>query len=123
MRPPWSGLSDLKTHPRACLSHSPPTGTETFPNEFTSGNKKAAHKDFGHFYGSSYIAGPDSSRAKGLSRVRDGIVMAEVDLNLCRQIKDTWVFQMTGRHEMYSEFLSSYVKPDFKPQVIKDRSL
>lgn len=98
-------------------------GTETFPNEFTSGNKKAAHKDFGHFYGSSYIAGPDSSRAKGLSRVRDGIVMAEVDLNLCRQIKDTWVFQMTGRHEMYSEFLSNYVKPDFKPQVIKDRSL
>lgn len=32
-------------------------GTETFPHEFTSGNKQPAHKDFGHFYGSSYIAG------------------------------------------------------------------
>ncbi|CAL1280254.1 unnamed protein product [Larinioides sclopetarius] len=25
-------------------------GIETFPNEFTSGDKKPAHKDFGHFY-------------------------------------------------------------------------
>ena len=31
-------------------------GTEHFPNEFTSANKQPAHKDFGHFYGSSYIA-------------------------------------------------------------------
>ena len=29
-------------------------GTETFPNEFTSGNGKPAHKDFGHFYGSRF---------------------------------------------------------------------
>ena len=25
---------------------------ESFPNEFTSGDAKPAHKDFGHFYGS-----------------------------------------------------------------------
>ena len=37
-------------------------GTESFPNEFTSGDGKAAHKDFGHFYGSSYVAAPDGSR-------------------------------------------------------------
>ena len=37
-------------------------GTEEFPNAFTSGNGKPAHKDFGHFYGSSYIASPDGSR-------------------------------------------------------------
>lgn len=37
-------------------------GTESFPNEFTSGDGKAAHHDFGHFYGSSYVAGPDGSR-------------------------------------------------------------
>lgn len=40
-------------------------GTEHFPNEFTSGNGKPAHKDFGHFYGSSYIAAPDASRTPG----------------------------------------------------------
>ena len=37
-------------------------GTEVFPNEFTSGDGKPAHKDFGHFYGSSYVAAPDGSR-------------------------------------------------------------
>lgn len=37
-------------------------GTEEFPHAFTSGDKKPAHKDFGHFYGSSYIAAPDGSR-------------------------------------------------------------
>eukprot|EP00035_Acanthoeca_spectabilis_P004793 m.107042 g.107042 ORF g.107042 m.107042 type:complete len:441 (-) comp12729_c0_seq1:1568-2890(-) len=98
-------------------------GTETFPNEFTSGNKQPAHKDFGHFYGSSYIAGPDSSRAEGLSRVRDGIAIAEADLNLCRQVKDTWVFQMTARHADYADNLADYVSMDFEPQVIRDPTL
>lgn len=37
-------------------------GTEIFPNEFTSGDGKPAHKDFGDFYGSSYVAAPDASR-------------------------------------------------------------
>ena len=97
-------------------------GTETFPNEFTSGNKQPAHKDFGHFYGSSYISSPDASRAEGLSRVRDGIAIAEADLNLCQQVKDTWAFQMTARHADYAEFMKNYVQHDFKPQVIKDGS-
>ena len=96
-------------------------GTETFPNEFTSGNKQPAHKDFGHFYGSSYIAGPDSSRAPGLSRVRDGVAIAEADLNLCQQVKDSWVFQMTARYEDYAALLDDYVQPDFEPQVVSDR--
>ena len=95
-------------------------GTETFPNEFTSGNKQPAHRDFGHFYGSSYIAGPDSSRAPGLSRVRDGVALAEADLNLCQQVKDSWVFQMTARYDDYAKLLTDYVKPDFEPQIIRD---
>lgn len=35
---------------------------EEFPNEFTSGDGKPAHKTFGHFFGSSYITGPDGAR-------------------------------------------------------------
>jgi beta-ureidopropionase len=96
-------------------------GTEVFPNEFTSGNKQPARKDFGHFYGSSYIAGPDSSRAPGLSRVRDGVAIAEADLNLCQQVKDSWVFQMTARYDDYADLLNEYVQPDFEPQIISDR--
>merc|ERR1712188_64430 len=59
-------------------------GTEVFPNEFTSGNGKPAHKDFGHFYGSSYCAAPDGRRTPGLSRIHDGLLVTELDLNLCR---------------------------------------
>lgn len=95
-------------------------GTEVFPNEFTSGDGKPAHKDFGHFYGSSYVAAPDGSRTPGLSRTRDGLLVAEMDLNLCRQVKDRWCFRMTQRLEMYAEELAEAVKPDYQPPVIKE---
>jgi len=98
-------------------------GTESFPNEFTSGDGKPAHKDFGHFYGSSYVASPDASRTPSLSRISDGLLIAEVDLNLCRQYKDKWGFHMTARYPMYADFLSNFIQPDYKPQVIKDPSI
>lgn len=93
-------------------------GSESFPNEFTSGDGKPAHKDFGHFYGSSYVAAPDGSRTPGLSRVIDGLLIAQMDLNLCRQIKDKWGFTMTQRLDLYAESLNKAIKPDFKPQII-----
>jgi len=98
-------------------------GTELFPNEFTSADGKPAHKDLGHFYGSSYIAAPDASRTPSLSRVNEGLLVAEVDLNLCQQVKDKWGFQMTARYPMYAEFLTHFVDPNFKPQIVKDPSL
>jgi beta-ureidopropionase len=60
---------------------------------------------------------------QGLSRVSDGLLVAEVDLNLCQQVKDKWGFQMTGRYEMYAQFLNDYIKPDYQPQIVKDPSL
>jgi len=98
-------------------------GTEDFPNEFTSGDGKPAHKSFGHFYGSSFVACPDASRTPGLSRTQDGLLITELDLNLCQQVKDKWGYQLTARFPMYAEFLTNYVKPDYKPQVVKDASL
>lgn len=80
-------------------------GTEVFPNEFSSGDGKPAHKDFGHFYGSSYVAAPNGSRTPGLSRINDGVLITEVDLNLCRQACDKWMFKTTARWEMYAELL------------------
>ena len=62
--------------------------------EFSSGDGQPAHKDFGHFYGSSYVAAPDGSRTPGLSRTRDGLLVTLVDLNLCRQIKDKWCLRV-----------------------------
>jgi len=93
-------------------------GTEHFPREFTSADGKPAHKDFGHFYGSSYVAAPDGSRTPGLSRTKDGLLLTEVDLNLCRQVKDKWGLRMTQRLDLYAESLAAAVKLDYKPDVI-----
>jgi len=93
-------------------------GTEVFPREFSSGDGKPAHRDFGHFYGSSYIAAPDGSRTPGLSRVRDGLLLAQVDLNLCRQIKDKWCLRMTQRLDLYAESFSRASQLDYKPDLI-----
>jgi len=95
-------------------------GSETFPNAFSSGDGKPAHTEFGHFYGSSYIAAPDGSRTPGLSRVEDGVLIAELDLNLCRQVSDQWGFKMTQRLDMYAKEMGEFVKPDFKPPIVKD---
>jgi beta-ureidopropionase len=94
-------------------------GTETYPNPFTSGDGKGPKTKFGHFYGSSYVAAPDASRTPGLSRTRDGLLVTEVDLNLCRQIKDIWGFSMTGRLEMYAELFTEAAKNGYKPQRVK----
>jgi beta-ureidopropionase len=98
-------------------------GTETFPNAFTSGDGRPAHRDFGHFYGSSYVAGPDGARTPGLSRGRDGLLLADVDLNQCRQVRDSWGFRMTARYSVYSALLARYCRPDFSPQVVRDPAM
>ncbi|KAJ8414721.1 hypothetical protein AAFF_G00022440 [Aldrovandia affinis] len=95
-------------------------GTEHFKNEFTSADGKKAHSDFGHFYGSSYVAAPDGSRSPGLSRTRDGLLVAELDLNLNRQVSDKWSFKMTGRYDLYAQELSEAVQHDFKPNLVKE---
>jgi len=96
-------------------------GTETFPNEFSSGDGKPAHKDFGHFYGSSYVAGPDGSRTPGLSRVRDGLMVAQVDLNLNQQVTDKWGFKMTQRIDMYARALEEVNNEKFQPNIVREK--
>ncbi|KAH8041978.1 hypothetical protein HPB51_019719 [Rhipicephalus microplus] len=79
-----------------------------------------AHRDFGHFYGSSYVTAPDGSRTPGLSRINDGLLITEVDLNLCRQVRDTWGFRMTQRTEIYADALYWVAQPAFEKQVVVD---
>ncbi|CAH2087156.1 unnamed protein product [Euphydryas editha] len=55
------------------------------------------------YYGSSYVTAPDGCRTPGLPKDKDGLLIVEVDLNLCRQIKDQWGFNMTARLDMYAE--------------------
>ncbi|ESO06773.1 hypothetical protein HELRODRAFT_110857 [Helobdella robusta] len=97
-------------------------GTEVYPHEFTSGDKKPAHKEFGHFYGSSYVAAPDGCRTPGLSRLNDGLLVVDCDLNLCRQVKDNWGFRMTQRLPLYADLLTRASRQNFEPQIIRDLS-
>ncbi|KAG8080551.1 hypothetical protein GUJ93_ZPchr0007g5167 [Zizania palustris] len=82
-------------------------GTEVFPNPFTSGDGKPQHADFGHFYGSSHFSAPDASCTPSLSRYRNGLMISDMDLNLCRQIKDKWGFRMTARYDMKTASMGS----------------
>uniref|UniRef100_F1LAF8 Beta-ureidopropionase n=1 Tax=Ascaris suum TaxID=6253 RepID=F1LAF8_ASCSU len=93
-------------------------GTEVFPHEFTSGDGKPAHKNFGHFFGSSYLAAPDGRRTPGLSRIRDGVLITDVDLNLCRQMKDKWGFQMTQRLDMYAKEIAEATQRHYGTHII-----
>ncbi|XP_011192748.2 beta-ureidopropionase [Zeugodacus cucurbitae] len=95
-------------------------GSEEFPNEYTSGDGQKAHKVFGPFYGSSYVAAPNGARTPGLSRHRDGLLVTELDLNLCRQVKDFWNFPMTQRLPLYAESFKRASELVFKPQVIRE---
>lgn len=74
-------------------------GTEDFTTRSTQ-------KDISRsYYGSSYVTAPNGCRTPGLSRDRDGLLIVEMDLNLCRQVKDHWGFNMTGRLDMYAKEL------------------
>nr|XP_023013526.1 beta-ureidopropionase-like [Leptinotarsa decemlineata] len=97
-------------------------GTEIYEHEYEDeeGNKEF-HKDSGHFFGSTYVAAPNGTRSPGLSRTKDGLLIAEFDLNMCRQIKDERGFDVTQRLQLYQELLSNITKTDFKPQIIKKR--
>uniref|UniRef100_A0A8C1UE47 Ureidopropionase, beta n=1 Tax=Cyprinus carpio TaxID=7962 RepID=A0A8C1UE47_CYPCA len=96
----------IANHCFTCAINRVGTLCEYFKNEFTSGDGKKAHHDFGNFYGSSYVAAPDGSRSPGLSRTRDGLLMTEMDLNL-------------NRYELYAEELKKAIQHDFKPNVLR----
>lgn len=52
-------------------------GTEVFPRPFTVGDGQPPTTEFGHFYGSSYVAAPDGSRSDSAPRGADGVVVAD----------------------------------------------
>ncbi|KAK6738530.1 hypothetical protein RB195_020561 [Necator americanus] len=96
-------------------------GRESFPNEFTSGDGRTAHKEIGQFYGSAYVAAPDGSRTPGLSRTKDGVLVVEIDLNLCRQTKDHLCFRMTQRLDLYAKSITAAADPNYKPDIHREK--
>lgn len=58
---------------------------------------------------------------QSLSRSQDGLLVTELDLNLCRQVKDFWGFRQTQRLPLYAESLQKASELDFKPQIIREK--
>ncbi|MBI3270770.1 MAG: acyltransferase [Planctomycetes bacterium] len=57
--------------------------------------------NIGEFYGQSYFCDPRGQFLKVASRDQDEVVVAELDLDLIQQVRNTWQFYRDRRPEMY----------------------
>jgi beta-ureidopropionase len=59
--------------------------------------------EFGEFYGSSYFCDPRGQLLVKGSENKDEVVIAELDLEVIREVRDGWQFFRDRRPEMYGE--------------------
>jgi beta-ureidopropionase len=60
----------------------------------------------GEFYGSSYFADPRGQIIAQGARSTDSIVIADLDLDLIRQVRNTWQFYRDRRPETYNSLVA-----------------
>lgn len=72
-------------------------------------------RSVGPFFGSSYVAAPDGKRTPGLSRIYDGLLVAELDLNLRMRLNQTSNSEMLRLHK---QFISRFPQgPHNRPRI------
>ncbi len=59
--------------------------------------------EFGRFYGSSYFVDPRGKIIAQASEDKDELVVADIDLDQIREVRDGWQFFRDRRPEMYTE--------------------
>jgi N-carbamoylputrescine amidase len=59
----------------------------------------------GEFYGTSYFCNPRGQMIAEASRDKDELVTAELDLDMIREVRNTWQFFRDRRPETYDELL------------------
>ncbi len=59
--------------------------------------------DMGHFYGSSYLCDPRGRFVAEGSREKDEVVIGDLDLDLIREVRNTWQFYRDRRPEFYGD--------------------
>lgn len=94
----------------------------------------------GPYYGTCYVSAPDGSRTpvniirytfasisllirmlllqQALSPSKNGLLITEVDLNLCRQVKDHWGFRLTQRLAEYGRDFARASQSDCQSQIV-----
>ena len=58
------------------------------------------------FYGSSFIAGPTGEIVKQMDRNKEGVIVAEFDLDEIREKRQSWGIYRDRRPEMYKLIFS-----------------
>lgn len=64
--------------------------------------------DIGEFYGQSYFCDPRGQMIKVASRDQDEIVVADLDLDLITEVRNTWQFFRDRRPESYTQIAESH---------------
>jgi len=59
--------------------------------------------EIGHFYGQSYFCNPRGQIMVEGSREDDEVVVADLDLDMIREVRDTWQFFRDRRPETYEK--------------------
>jgi N-carbamoylputrescine amidase len=59
--------------------------------------------DIGTFYGTSYFVNPKGTIITEASQDHDELLLAELDLHMIREVRDTWQFFRDRRPETYNE--------------------
>ena len=59
--------------------------------------------DIGRFYGTSYVVDPRGRVLAEASEDDDELVVAELDMDMVREVRDLWQFFRDRRPEMYGD--------------------
>jgi N-carbamoylputrescine amidase len=59
--------------------------------------------DIGEFYGQSYFCDPRGQFVATGSRDRDELIVADLDLDLIKEVRDLWQFYRDRRPETYGD--------------------
>ncbi|MFO0840583.1 MAG: nitrilase-related carbon-nitrogen hydrolase [Phycisphaerae bacterium] len=63
--------------------------------------------NIGEFYGQSYFCDPRGKMLTGASRDKDEIVVADMDFDVIREVRNTWQFFRDRRPELYGQITAS----------------
>jgi len=63
--------------------------------------------NIGEFYGTSYFANPRGQVVAEGARLTDDVVVADLDFDLIRQVRDVWQFYRDRRPEMYDALVKA----------------
>jgi N-carbamoylputrescine amidase len=62
--------------------------------------------EIGEFYGQSYFVNPRGQYLAKASRDKEELVVADMDLDLIQEVRNTWQFYRDRRPETYKEIVA-----------------